>query len=211
MNQTQDSYDKLAVEYTKHIHGELAGKPFDRKMLDLLIDKVEPGSTICDTGCGPGHIARYLADKGAKTCGVDLSPAMIEQASALNPGIAFETGNMLTLENVPDNAWGGIAAFYSILHTPRENVVDALRTFWRVLKPGGAVLLTFHIGAEIRHIEDLWGVPVTLDFVFFERQEMQDYLTQAGFTLEEGIERDPYPPEIEVQTRRAYLFARKAK
>ena len=37
---------------------------------------------------------------------------------------------------------------------------------------------------------------------------MKGHLTQAGFELEEVIERDPYP-EVEVQTRRAYVFARK--
>ncbi len=37
---------------------------------------------------------------------------------------------------------------------------------------------------------------------------MRDQFMQAGFTVEEAIERDPYP-EIEVQTQRAYLFAHK--
>jgi hypothetical protein len=49
---------------------------------------------------------------------------------------------------------------------------------------------------------------VSLDFYFFETEEMKAYLTQAGFELEEVIERDPYP-DIEVQTRRAYVFAKK--
>jgi hypothetical protein len=49
---------------------------------------------------------------------------------------------------------------------------------------------------------------VSLDFYFFETEEMKGYLTQAGFELEEVIERDPYP-DVEVQTRRAYVFARK--
>jgi hypothetical protein len=54
----------------------------------------------------------------------------------------------------------------------------------------------------------LWGSPVDLDFCFFEREEMRRWLTEAGFTVTEAIERDPYP-EVEVPTRRAYLFARK--
>jgi hypothetical protein len=40
---------------------------------------------------------------------------------------------------------------------------------------------------------------------------MKAYLRAAGFQLEETIERDPYPPEVEYQSRRAYIFARKAK
>ncbi len=37
---------------------------------------------------------------------------------------------------------------------------------------------------------------------------MKTYLKEAGFEPEEAIERDPYP-EIEYQSRRAYVFARK--
>ena len=46
-----------------------------------------------------------------------------------------------------------------------------------------------------------------LDFAFFESPEMQEFLLAAGFQMQELIERSPYPEEV--QTRRAYLFARK--
>jgi hypothetical protein len=35
------------------------------------------------------------------------------------------------------------------------------------------------------------------------------YMEAAGFAIEEIIERDPYSPEVEHQSRRAYIFARK--
>jgi len=37
---------------------------------------------------------------------------------------------------------------------------------------------------------------------------MKEFLSAAGFTLEEAIERDPYPG-AEYESRRAYIFARK--
>jgi hypothetical protein len=48
-----------------------------------------------------------------------------------------------------------------------------------------------------------------MDFVLFGRDEMVDYLHEAGFDIREVIERDPYAPEVEHQSRRAYIFARK--
>ena len=39
--------------------------------------------------------------------------------------------------------------------------------------------------------------------------EMQSYLERAGFVVEEVVERDPYAPEVEYQSRRAYILARK--
>jgi hypothetical protein len=77
-----------------------------------------------------------------------------------------------------------------------------------VLKPGGVVLLSFHIGSEILHRDELWGKKIDVDFVFFEAAEMAGYLAAAGLALEDTIERDPYP-DVEYQSRRAYIFARK--
>lgn len=205
---TQSSYDRLAREYANRIYAELQHKPFDRKMLDWLIEKVNGTGQICDMGCGPGQIARYLRDRGAEVCGIDLSPAMVETARRLNPDISFQQGNMLSLSDIPDDTFGGIAAFYSIIHMPHAEVVHALQELKRVLRPGGVLLVTFHIGNEIRHLDEMWGETVALDFIFFDREEMKGYLQAAGFQLEEAIERDPYS-EHEVQTRRAYHFARK--
>ena len=115
---------------------------------------------------------------------------------------------MLALTDVADNLYGGIAAFYSIIHIPRALVVEALRELSRVLRPQGSILLTFHIGQQIKHLDEWWGKKVSLDFIFFETEEMKGYLKAAGFGLEEVIEREPYP-EVEVQTRRAYIFAKK--
>ena len=206
----QSSYDRIAPEYARRIYSELAGKPFDRLMLNWLIEKVDGRGTICDLGCGPGQIARYLVDHGVPACGIDLSSGMVEQARTLNPDIDFLQGDMLALTDVADSSFGGIAAFYCLIHIARERMVDALLELKRVLRPGGVLLLTFHIGSEVRHVEEMMGQTVALDFGFFQRDEMRDWLQTAGFTLEEAIERDPYPEDVEAQTRRAYLFARKA-
>lgn len=207
-NQTQKSYDSVAADYAEHFRDEMRKKPFDRKMLEWLNEKVADLGTICDLGCGPGMIAGYLSEKGASVCGIDLSAKMVEQARRLNSHIRFEQGDVLDLKNVEDDSFGGAAAFYSIIHVPPERVVDALREIRRVLVPGGVLLLTFHIGNETRHLDEWFEQEVNLDFYFFERERMKNLLIEAGFRLEEAIERDPYP-EVEVQTRRAYVFARK--
>lgn len=205
---TQTSYDAVAAEYATRFFHELAHKPFDRKMLDWLIEKVAGSGAICDLGCGPGQIARYLRDHGAEACGIDLSPEMAAQAQRLHPDLSFYQGDMLALTAVPDDCYGGVAAFYSLIHVPPGQVVDALKEIKRVLRSGGVLLLTFHIGSQVVHLDDWWEQKVNLDFNFFETQVIKGHLAEAGFTLEEVIERDPYP-EIEVQTRRAYIFARK--
>ncbi|HWW75118.1 MAG TPA: class I SAM-dependent methyltransferase [Pyrinomonadaceae bacterium] len=205
----QGSYDRVAEDYAGQFRDELERKPFDRKMLDLLVEKVGGAGAVCDVGCGPGQVARYLHERGAETCGIDLSRGMVEQARRLNPAIPFRQGDMLALEGVADDSFGGMAAFYSIIHVPRERVVQALKELRRVLRPGGVLLVAFHIGREVKHLDEMWGKEVSLDFLFFETEEMKGYLNAAGFALEEVIEREPYPEAVEYQSRRAYVFARK--
>jgi SAM-dependent methyltransferase len=203
----QMSYDRVAHEYVRRIYDELKDKPLDRRLLDRFAAGVRGLGPACDIGCGPGQVARYLHDRGVDVCGIDLSPGMVEQARRLNPGIEFRQGNMLSLD-VEDEAWGGIAAFYSIIHVPREDIVRALRELRRALRPGGRLLLAFHVGQEIIHLHEWWGEKVSADFVFFLPDEMAGYLNAADFEVEEVIEREPYP-EVEHPSRRAYMFARK--
>jgi SAM-dependent methyltransferase len=204
----QSSYDRVATHYAEHFRDELEQKPFDRKMLAWLAEKAGVPGVVCDMGCGPGQVAGYLNSLGVDACGVDLSAAMVERARALNPGVPFEQGDMTALTNIPDDSYAAVAAFYSIIHVPRLLLVQALRELKRTLCPGGVLLLTFHIGQEIVHRDEWWGEEVSLDFIFFETEEMKGYLKTAGFELQEVMERDPYP-EVEYPSRRAYIFARK--
>lgn len=207
MNETQSSYDKVAAIYAERFHGELAHKPFDRKMLEWLAERVGD-KLICDMGCGPGQVAAYLQAQGAKVMGVDLSAQMIEEARKHFPAIDFQQGDMLNLQNIADEQFGGMAAFYCIIHIAPDDAVKALRELGRTLQANGLLLLTYHVGDELRHLDEWWETPVNLDFRFYQTAAMKTYLQEAGFVLEEVIEREAYP-EIEVQTRRAYLFARK--
>jgi len=162
----QSSYDRIAEEYANRISGELDHKPLDRMLLDEFAARVKGAGRVCDLGCGPGHVARYLHDRGVDIFGMDLSPGMLEQARKRNPAMEFRHGNMLTLD-VRDRAWAAIVAFYSIVHIPKTDILQAFREMFRVLEPGGLLFLAFHIGIEVLHEENCWGHQVSLDLVFF--------------------------------------------
>jgi SAM-dependent methyltransferase len=71
------SYDAVAEVYAACFRDELVGKPLDRALLACLAEQTGQGATIADLGCGPGHVAAWLADRGVAAVGIDLSPAMI--------------------------------------------------------------------------------------------------------------------------------------
>src|SRR5215217_5730841 len=102
---TRDSYDQVAADYAEKFKDEMDDKPFDRNCLDRLAREVRDLGPICDMGCGPGQIARYLHRQGVNTLGVDLSLGMIAEAQRLNPKVHFHQGHMLALPDA-DNSWG---------------------------------------------------------------------------------------------------------
>jgi SAM-dependent methyltransferase len=203
-------YDLAADEYARRIYDELQHKPLDCRLLDRFAESVRRDGIACDLGCGPGQIARYLHRRGIQVCGMDLSAGMVEQARQLNPGIEFNQGDMRALA-VKDNTWAGIAAFYAIVHLAPHDLVQALREMLRALVPGGRLLLSFHIGEDTVQVEDLWDSGAALEFHFSRVETVTSYIRNARFEIEEIIEREPYAPEVEYQSRRAYIFAKKPR
>jgi ubiquinone/menaquinone biosynthesis C-methylase UbiE len=200
-------YDGVANEYARRIYDELRHKPLDRQLLDRFAESQQGGGLTCDIATGPGHVARYLHDRGVRVCGIDLSAQIVERARRLNPGIEFRHGDMFALD-FPDQMFTGITGFYALVNIPRPEVVRVLRELRRVLKPGGLLLLAFHIGDPVLRRGEWWGAEVSRYFYFFRSGEMSGYLKTADFEIDESIERNPYP-EIEQQNRRGYVLARK--
>jgi SAM-dependent methyltransferase len=204
----RESYDRLAQEYARRLFTELEHKPFDRALLDRFAAEVAGRGEVCDMGCGPGHIARYLRGAGVSVFGLDLSARMVRVARQLNPDLSFREGNMMALD-MRDGTLAGIAAFYAIVNIPEKWLPSVFREMARVLQPGGPLLLAFHMGNEVLHEEELWGHPISMDFFLFQPSAIRRHLEEAGLAIEEIIERAPYSPEVEHQSRRAYVFARR--
>jgi len=202
-DRTRAGYNRVAQEYALRFSDELAHKPLERRLLAEFA-ATTPG-LLCDLGCGPGQAAAYLRACGAEVVGVDLSDAMVAQARLLHPDLRFERADLRRLP-FGGAALVGIVALYSLIHLPPAELPAALREARRALRPGGRLLVGFHVGDETRHLDEWWGEAVSLDFHFFTTQAMCAWLAAGGFTVVSLTERAPYP-EIEVQTQRAYILA----
>jgi SAM-dependent methyltransferase len=201
--QLRTGYATVARAYREQLSGELAGKPLDRAFLDAFAERC-PGP-ILDLGCGPGHVARYLADRGAVAEGLDLSPAMIAEATASYPELRFTVGDMFALPHA-DGSLAGVVAFYAIVHLRCTELATPLREIHRVLAPGGLVALAFHVGSDEVHVDELFGCATSLDFYFHQPAAVIAELERAGFTLEARLDRAPYPG-AEHPSQRCYLLA----
>lgn len=198
-------YAPVARAYREALGDELAGKPLDRAFLDAFAERCA-GRPIIDLGCGPGHVAHYLASRGARVEGIDLSPEMIAEARATYPDLAFRTGDMFALP-LADASVAGIVAFYAIVHLRTDELGAPFREMRRALAPDGLVAVAFHQGAETLHVDELFGHATSLDFMLHPPDAVVAALETAGFTLEARLDRAPYP-NAEHPSRRTYLLAR---
>lgn len=207
INRAAKTYDAVAKEYAETFYGEHEKKPRDREVLHRFAREIVGKKPVWDFGCGPGQTTQYLADLGVEVSGLDLSAGLLEQARILHPGIPFRKANMLDLD-FEDQSIAGVVAFYAIVHFSEDQVERAFREVFRVLQPEGTFLLTYHIGEEPVHVEEFLGKAVDIDVMFFRTDFISRCLEDCGFESIEISERDPYP-EVEYQSRRAYVFAKK--
>lgn len=201
------AYDTVAKEYAEKFRGEHERKPQDQEILYRFSQMVAGRKPVWDFGCGPGQTTRFLKGLGIEISGLDLSEKLLEEASKIHPDISFRKGNILNLE-FEDESIAAVVAFYAIVHFADKQVERTFHEIFRVLQPGGVFLLTYHIGEETVHLDEFLGKEVDIDFMFFRTDFINRCLQDSGFEKIEVIEREPYP-DVEYQSRRAYIFAGK--
>lgn len=129
------TYDAVAAAYDAAFADELQHKPLDRALLTSFAELAGSG-TICDIGCGPGHITQFLAHRHADVVGLDISPMMVEIARRRAPRIHFMVGSILNLP-LADNAWAGAVSLYSTIHLMPSERSTACHEFARVISARG--------------------------------------------------------------------------
>lgn len=94
---------------------------------------------ILDVGCGTGYITKLLGHYG-KVTGIDMADIALEFCS--RNGLTSVKKGSITAIPFPDNQFDLICALDVLYHKAVENDEDAIREVYRVLKPGGRVIIT---------------------------------------------------------------------
>lgn len=201
-------YGAIAADYADALADELAVLPFERWLLDRVA-AAAGDRPVVDAGCGPGHVAAYLAAAGVDARGIDLTPGMVEQARARFPGVRFDVGDLTRLMR-PEAAdgWGAVLGWYSLIHLAPSELPGAVAALARPLTPGGLLVLGLHAGRDVRHVPTWFGHDVDLDVVRHDPAEVVAAVTAAGLTDVEWYLRGPAAARGET-TERLYVLARR--
>ncbi len=171
----EDGYDDIARTYH-----ERRDKFKSNELLTGFSSLLPPAGDVLDVGCGAGvPVARFLVDAGFNVTGVDVSSGMLELACGHVPEASFVKMDMRQLA-FATGCFDGICAFYSLFHVPREEHLQVLIGFNRLLEHSGILLLSsgrceWEGVADFHGADMFWSHP--------DREVTRQMVMDAGFTV----------------------------
>ncbi len=146
------------------------------------IAELKESDELLEIGFGSGVFINKYAKHLKKISGIDISPDMVELAKEINRKLICEgklelvEGGLLSLP-WSDNSFSVIISIESFFFW--ENIDKALLEIYRVLKPGGRIIIemAFNLEDGQDHTKDVKKI----GFQLYNEKNIRNILTGSGF------------------------------
>jgi SAM-dependent methyltransferase len=195
-------YDAFADEFLDHAKDGFFNAYYDRPACLALLGDVA-GRRVLDAACGPGLYAAELIRRGAQVVGFDQSPRMVEISRARAGQGEFRVHDLADpIAWLPDGSVDLALCALAIEYV--DDRVSALSELRRVLRPGGALVLSRqhptgdwlrHGGSyfDVRTVEETWSKGWTVRYWLAPLEKTCEEIFAAGFVIERLLEPRPVP------------------
>ncbi len=138
---TRDAYDRLAGVWSATTDEGPFNGLLERPALRSLVPRPLTGLTVLEVGCGSGAQCEWLLDEGAQVVGLDLSPAMVDEARTRCAGrgrfLVADVAESIPLE---PRSVDGITCSLALHYL--EDWQVPLTSFATLLRPGGWIVIS---------------------------------------------------------------------
>ena len=156
----------------------------------FLCSRLKTGTSlrILDAGCGRGLYLRELIKHGSFVTGVDRSPEALREASDASGRPPLSVGLLQQLPYL-DGVFDLVLSIEVLTHVRPVAQMSVIREFFRVLKPGGTLLLTVHNSTRHqahrlkRRIVGRSRVPAGMPIFPLGVHDLRRALQHAGFLV----------------------------
>ncbi len=163
------------------------GKSSELRTITLEQARLKSGESILDVGCGTGGVtipAKNIVGPQGTASGLDPSSAMIavarEKASRQRVDIKFTIG---VIEQIPypDASFDAVTASLMMHHLPEELQKKGIAEIYRVLKPGGRVIVADALTPQSYLAKQIFGWIARRHGVKFGVETLPAKFKAAGF------------------------------
>lgn len=180
VEETRKTYDAIGELYDASV-GQFNREVAFPRLHALLTQSMGTcqGKAVLDVGAGSGFLVELLMSKGALAQGIELSRNSVDRARKRN--LPVSPGTMFALP-FAKHTFDAVVSYHSFNYAPFGEQRHVLEEQYRVLKPGGILVLgVFHTATPDHEPRVMHQLGCEFRLYLRTKGELQEILRDIGF------------------------------
>lgn len=203
MNETFNTYNKIAKKYEEEYGKDLSDTPY----IDSFLEEIN-GKKILDIGCGTGTLSEYIANQGFIVDAIDFSEEMLKIARNKIKNVNFIKMDMRNI-NI-DEKYNGIMLAYSLFHISKKEVKEVIPKYYDLLKENGTMLIILQEGEGEKYVDENLEIGLKKFVNYYSFEEIEKILKDNHFAIIRKFRKKPLS-EFSLQNDKLVIICKKGQ